>query len=226
MLKLGLDLSLSSIRQQGAWSPDDESSLVAWYQNKVGLTVTEEKVSRWDDSSTNSYDMVQGTAENQPTYTAETGEVTFDPDNTENLQSSQISLTGDFTIGVRLNQAAAGGILLGDNDATGEFFRFFSTTIIRIKIDNATAVDITKDSGTFLGDGYLVLTRVSNLITLNWDGTAQADTETLSGTADIDAIGIRKTDLNPYDGAISEIQIYSSSSATLTANVNDRLGRL
>ena len=32
MLKLGLGLSLSSIRPQGAWSPTDEASLEAWYQ--------------------------------------------------------------------------------------------------------------------------------------------------------------------------------------------------
>jgi hypothetical protein len=40
---------------------------------------------------------------------------------------------------------------------------------------------------------------------------------------DIDCIGVRSTDLNAYDGDIEEIQIYSSSSDALTANVNDRL---
>ena len=35
-----------------------------------------------------------------------------------------------------------------------------------------------------------------------------------------------KTNLNPYDGTIEEVQIYSGSSATLTADVNDRLSLL
>ena len=63
-------------------------------------------------------------------------------------------------------------------------------------------------------------------MTLYWKGVAQADTETKAGTASIDAIGVRKTDTNPYEGTISEIQIYSSSSAALIANINDRLADL
>jgi hypothetical protein len=54
----------------------------------------------------------------------------------------------------------------------------------------------------------------------------QSDTEVLSGTADIDAIGVRKTDLNPFNGTISEVEIFSSTSAALTANVNTRLASL
>ena len=62
MLKLGLSLSLSSIKNMGGWSPDDETSLEAWYQNEVGITLNGSDVSQWDDSSTNSHDMIQGTA--------------------------------------------------------------------------------------------------------------------------------------------------------------------
>ena len=90
----------------------------------------------------------------------------------------------------------------------------------------ATAVNIDKDSGTFLEDAYMVLTRSSDVFTLYWKGVAQADTETKAGTATIDAIGVRNSDTNPYEGTISEIQIYSSSNATLTANINDRLSTL
>tara|TARA_R100000482_G_scaffold55277_1_gene19815 strand:+ start:1818 stop:2036 length:219 start_codon:yes stop_codon:yes gene_type:complete len=72
----------------------------------------------------------------------------------------------------------------------------------------------------------MVLQRASNVLTLYWNGTAQADTETLSGTADIDAIGVRSTDLNPYDGEISEIAIFSSQSATLTSNLNNYLSKI
>ena len=135
-------------------------------------------------------------------------------------------MSGDFTIGAKLHVTAGGGILLGDNTTTGEFLRFSSTTQFRVRIDNTTAVNIDKDSGTWLEDAYMVLTRSSNTITLYWKGVAQADTETLSGTSDIDTIGVRRTDLNAYEGTMSEIQIYSSSSAALTANINDRLSTL
>ena len=95
MLKLGLDLSLASIRPQGVWSPDDETSLEAWYQNAVGITLDGSDVSAWADSSSNSYDMVQATAGEQPAYSG--GVLTFVSANDENLQTAgQISLTGDL----------------------------------------------------------------------------------------------------------------------------------
>ena len=72
----------------------------------------------------------------------------------------------------------------------------------------------------------MVLTRVSDVITLYWNGVAQADTETLSGTADIDNLGVRNSDLNPYDGTIQEVQIYSSANDDLTAEVNARLSMI
>ena len=49
---------------------------------------------------------------------------------------------------------------------------------------------------------------------------------TLTGTSDIDAIGVRKTDINAYDGRMYEIQIFAASNATLTANVNNYLSKL
>jgi len=227
MLAQRLGLSINSTRPLGAWSPDDESTLEGWYQNKVGITLNGTDVSEWADSSSNGHDMAQATATEQPAYNASTGALTFVPADTNNLQTTgQISLTGDFTIGVKLNLNAEGGGLMGDNTTSGEFIRFTGTTELRVRIDNTTAVNISKDSGSFVGAAYMILTRSSNTLTLYWDGTAQADTETLSGTADIDAIGVRATDLNPYDGSVSEIQIYSGSSATLTANVNDRLSSL
>ena len=211
------------------WTPLDESSLVGWWRHATDVAddgSPNYKVSQWKDQSDNNNHFVQGTLSERPVNGtgATSGVITFDPDNTENLETtSQISLSGDFTIGVALNLAAGGCVLLADNTANGEFFRFFSTSVIRIKIDNATAVDISKDEGTFLGKAYMVLTRRSDEITLYWNGTAQADTEELTGTADIDNLGVRKTDTNPYDGSVSEVMIFSSSSAALTAEVNTRL---
>ena len=73
----------------------------------------------------------------------------------------------------------------------------------------------------------LVITRSSDVLSLYHNGVRQTGTTpTLAGTADIDAIGIRATDLNGFDGTIEEIQIYTGSSAALIANINDRLSTL
>ena len=60
MLALKLGLSLVSSNSPGGWSPDDEASLVAWYQNQVGITLNGTDVSKWEDSAAAGlFDMVQ-----------------------------------------------------------------------------------------------------------------------------------------------------------------------
>jgi len=224
-LKLGMSIGGSN-RPMGAWTPSDETGLEAWYKYQRGITLNGSDVSAWEDSSSNSHDMRQLTLAEQPAYNS--GDILFTPADTQNLQSaSDITLSGAFTIGIKLNIAATGGIIIGDNTEVGELFKIFSTTVLRIKIDNATAVDLELDNATW-GDGYMIVTRnASNVLNLWWNGVKQTTaTPTLSGTANIDTIGVRKTDNNPYDGTISEIQIYDSSSAALTANINTYLSTL
>jgi len=228
MLKLGLNLSLSSLRPMGVWSPDDESSLVAWYQNKVGITLNGSDVSKWEDSApAGSYDMVQtDEVTEQPAYSG--GRLTFVSANDENLQTAgQISLAEDFTVGIKINPAIAiAGTFLGDITLSGELFKYASASRITTKIDGSSATHLDLDSGTF-GDDYLVITRLSDVITLWKNGVAQTGTTpTLAGTADIDAIGIRRTDTDPFDGTIEEILIYDISNADLTAKLNTRLASL
>ena len=229
MLALKLGLSLNTIRPYGEWTPAGDSGLVAWYANKRGVTLESAttNVQIWADSSGNGHDMKQLTLTEQPAYNAGTGVITFDSSKTQNLQSAtQISLSGEFTIGMRLNPDGMGTIPLADNTTAGEFIKFSTSSQMRIKIDNSQ-VDITLNGGTTFGDNYLVITRnSSNLITLYVDGVAQTDTETLSGTADIDAIGVRRVDLNPYNGTMTEIQIYSEENSTLTTNINEYLRQL
>lgn len=224
MLKLGIGLSLSNLRPQGVWQPSDESSLQAWYKKDTGITLNGSAVRDWADSSSNTFTMTQATASEQPTFS--NGILTFDNTNTQNLQtSSEISLSGAFVIGIKLNPSSFNNVVLASNTSSNEFIKITANNKIRIKIDTGVA-DFTLDSGTF-GDDYLVFERDgSDLISLYKNGTKQADTETRAGTVDIDCIGVRKTDLNAYDGTIEEVQIYSSSSASLVANVNNRLSSL
>ena len=224
MLAQRLGLSINSTRPLGKWSPDDEDSLEAWYQNQVGITLDGSDVKTWADSSTNGYDMVQNTASEQPAYSG--GVLTFVAADDNNLQTAgQVSLSGAFTVAIRLYPTSFSNVVIADNTTANEFIKITANNTIRIKVDGS-ASDFSLDSGTF-GDDYIVLTRDgSNLITLWKNGVAQADTETRAGTVDIDCIGVRKTDLNAYEGTIKEIQIYSSSSSDLTTNVNTRLKTL
>jgi len=225
MLALKQALSLVSTNTLGGWQPSDETGLEAWYKYQSGITLNGSDVSAWADSSENSFDMVQATATEQPAYNS--GAIEFTPADTHNLQSaSDITLSGAFTIGIKLEPDASNLTVLGSNTTPNEFFKISTSTTLRFKTDGSQ-IEITLDSGSFVADLYLVVTRnASNLITLYKNGVAQADTETLAGTADINAIGVRRTDLNPYDGTISEIQIFDTESTALTANVNTYLSNI
>jgi activator of 2-hydroxyglutaryl-CoA dehydratase len=225
MLSLKQGLSLSTKKALGGWTPTDEGTLEGWYQNKIGITLNGSDVSQWSDSSTNGRDMVQNTSTEQPAYNLATGALTFASGNDTNLQTtSQISISGDFTLGIRMKPTSNNGTFIADNTAANELFKISSSTQITIKIDGGTAV-IGLDSGSF-GDDYIVLSRVSNGFILYRNGVLQSTTQTLSGTIDIDAIGIREEDRNGFDGDIKEIQIYSSTSQTLISNINSRLSLL
>tara|TARA_R110002050_G_scaffold14839_1_gene46460 strand:- start:9 stop:695 length:687 start_codon:yes stop_codon:yes gene_type:complete len=228
MLSLKQSLSLNSIRPLGGWQPSDEdTSLLAWYKNKTGISLNGSDVSRWSDSSSNSFHMSQATASEQPEYDSSTGELRFIAADTQSLQAdSDIELANTFTIGVRLFATLNNVIVLGDNTINNEFFKITSSTQLRFKTDGSS-VDITVNDGDLKADNYLVITRnASNLVTLYVNGVAQTDTETLAGTANIDAIGVRNPDNNPYQGSISEIQIFNKESTALTTNVNDYLSAI
>tara|TARA_R110002072_G_C7695966_1_gene512748 strand:+ start:6 stop:686 length:681 start_codon:yes stop_codon:yes gene_type:complete len=226
MLALKQALSLVSTQALGgSWQPSDETGLEAWYKFQTGITLNGSDVSAWADSSSNSFDMVQATASEQPAYNS--GAIDFDASATQSLQTpSDIELSGAFTLGFRLFPALNNVIVLGDNTTSNEFFKITSSTKLRFKTDGAQ-IDINVNDGDLSADNYLVITRnSSNLVTLFINGVAQTETKTLAGTANIDAIGVRATDANPYDGTISEIQIFDKESTALTSNVNSYLSSI
>lgn len=224
MLALKLGNSLPS-SYNSYWTPGDESSCEGWYRHKVGITLNGSDVSAWADGSGNSRNMVQATDSEQPAYNSTTGALTFASGDDNNLQTiGQISLDDNFTIGIKMFPTSTNCTFLADNTTANELFKISGSNTISVKIDGS-AVVLSLDS-TEWGDDYVVITRISDVFTLYQNGTAQSSTPTLSGTADIDAIGIRKTDVNGFDGTIKEVQIYSSASAALTANINTRLSLL
>jgi hypothetical protein len=219
MLALKQGLSLSSTKILGAWSPEQEASLVAWYQYQTGIILNDSDVSQWKDYTGN-YNMFQATAVNQPAYSS--GTLTFDSADTQFLQTpGQITLAGDFTIGFRVEPTGTFlGTVLGDNTTSNEFMKFNGAFSFRVNIDsNAQNFVITS-----AGDDYYVLTRSGTTVTLHQNGEAKP-AKTFSGTADIDTIGDSNSS-GSFNGTMKEIQIYSSTSTALTANVNSRLAGL
>jgi len=221
-MRLGLSNIISSQVSGSDWLPTDEGSAVAWYQKDTGITHISGAVSEWSDSA-NSYDMVQATSSEQPTYANNT--ITFDGNNDSLQSTSQISLTGAFTIGIKINPSAFGDTFIGDNTINEELFKYTTSSQIRVKIDG-TQANLNKDTGTF-GDDYIVIIRDSSNNFFLWvNGVEQAPGGAIAGTCDIDAIGIRNPDIDSFDGDITEIQIFSSESTDLTNNINSRLSTL
>jgi len=230
MLALKQALSLPSIKTvSGDWIPPALGSLFAWYKNSKGITLSGSDVSQWDDSSTYFHHMEQGVADQQPAYSS--GVLTFVRADENNLSTGvQISLTADFTIGIKIAPAiAAAGTFLGDYTSAGELFKYASTTRITVKIAGSSGASLDLDSGTF-GNDYLVITRISDVLTLWHNGVEQTGTTpTVAGTALIDAISMRYNASGPVDfldGTIEEIIIYNTASAAITAGINTRLATL
>jgi hypothetical protein len=234
---LGLGNSLTS-GYTGGWSPSDESSLEAWYQNKVGITLESgtENVSQWADQSGNGHHMVQTDTGEQPAYNVLNGALTFDPtSDTQNLafaggaSPSNITLDAAFVIGIKMDPAAISTVVLGSNTLTNEMFKLQSSTVIRLKNDASGNKDFTLDSGDTKDDSYWVIARDgSNNVGLYKDGARNpSGTISISGTFDINAIGVRRTDLNPFNGTVKEVVIFKGVYDTdLIDNVNDRLSGL
>ena len=205
------------------WNPADETSMIAWYKNKAGITLDgSANVSEWKDSSANTFNMLQSTAGARPSYTASTGGVIFNPNVISDILASTaiIILTGQFSVGFKIKAvvgAATPGILTSTAKPSN------------ITLSGATGVGLLPITGagvyllTTQGnneDAYIVLTRnAANLVELNFNGVVE-DSATMTGTLNLNEMG--KT----LDGSIFEILVFDSTSQALTDNINERLSNL
>jgi len=163
-LGLGIDKSGKS-----PWLPSDESTLVAWYKNKTGITLNGSDVSAWADSSSNSHDMVQATASEQPAYDASTGALTFDDGAEQYLESSSDiggvnGMDDEFIVGFRTNPTKNNIVNLGHSDSTTEMIKFApsNNNSIRVKPASST-VDFDMESGHQIQDDCTwIIVRKSN----------------------------------------------------------------
>ena len=234
MLANKLALSLPSINKVGdvvPFDPINESGLVAWYKNKTGITQSIGRVSDWDDSSTNNYAMLQPTFSERPAYDTSTGKLTFNPSSDQSLESgSAISIARDFTIGFKINVGTSGeGTVLASNTISDRYIsiKTASTTLL-LQTSSGIEYSLSLDLAQTFTNANVVLSRdSSNLVRIYINGNLQADKATISGNLEINAIGIRSaTNTLPFDGWMSEIQIYNSTSSTLISNVNTYLSNI
>ena len=228
-----------SLSTQTAWSPEQEASLVAWYQYQTGITLNgfTPEVSGWDNSVpiTNPnfglYHLTQTAVSPQTRPDYINGVISFNGTGDCLNVTGQIQLTGDFTIGFKVKNTATNVTIYGSNSVHGEFLRFSNNINIKIIIDNAITLDFPISNQVNLL-AYYTISRSNNNYYLTQNGgglispNIPAPIPITSLVINIDAIGVRKTNTNFYKGEMSEIQIYNSSSQTLINNVNTRLASL
>tara|TARA_R100000458_G_C8257203_1_gene233183 strand:+ start:819 stop:1499 length:681 start_codon:yes stop_codon:yes gene_type:complete len=223
MLSLSKKLSLNTTT---SWNPYKETDLQAWYVNG-DWTLDGSNATRWNDSSTNGHDMV---AEEEQWPTHNSGKLDFNIEglNDHHLStSSQITLSDEFIVGLVIQPAAASAsCILGDNTTSNHFIRLQTASQIKTKFGGGTLKTFDLDGSNSLTDGKCVLTiarNSSDLVTVYFNGTAQADTETVSQSALIDTIGVNATDANDYQGSVYEIIMFNGYNDELVKNVNNYL---
>jgi len=216
------------------WNPADEASIVAFYKNKTGLTLVGGKVKGWDDSSSNTFDMVQSTVANQPSYTASTGGVIFSAADFMLTGASSVTippatpflLDAEFTIGFKIKATSFTGIILSETVTPFGNLKLDSSTILSLATTTGSSVSLTTTTGTW-EDAYVVITRnAANLISLSVNGVLQTGTVTNTGDFRYNLLGSQNVNFPSLDGSLFELQVYSSTSPTLTDNINERLSNL
>jgi hypothetical protein len=235
---IGINNKIPTNNFSPAWLPSDESQgLLAWYRNKVGITLESgtTDVNQWYDSSGNSYHMLQNDTGEQPSYDVDSGGLIFDPSSdTQNLQlqlsgtDTHIELDGPFVIGIKMNPDAVSVVVIGSNTQSNELIKINTGT--DIKIENASDSEIYRlDAGNTKDDTYWVIARDDYDRCALYKGGVEAtggEVPAVTGTFSINAIGVRATDNNPFDGSIYEIIFFNIHSDELIANVHNRLSGL
>jgi len=228
---LGLGSSVSANQYPGGWLPSDEARLEAWYRFNTGITLNGSNVSAWADSSSNNFDMRQTDTGEQPAFSA--GVLTFDPSSdTQNLESgSSIELDGAFILGFKIDPAAHGVVVVASNGVVNEMIKLQSATSFRVKNDGATTNYALETGHDTKDDAYWVISRdSSNNMSVHKDGVLQEAAKSNSGTFDINCLGARRTDLNPYNGTMKEMVVFKGVAdakiEALRLNLETRLSGL
>ena len=208
------------------WNPADETSMIAWYKNKAGITLDGKgNVSEWEDSSSNTYNMLQSTANEMPSYTASTGGVVFDA--LQHLAAiTSITLSTQFTIAFKIKANTYIGYILSDKATVSGGVRLKGIADVGVTDKFNAGVTLVTTTGNWQ-DAYVVITRnAANLVSMSVNGVLQTSAATLLGDVVFNILGQSFLVADNFDGSIFEIQVYDSTSQALTDNINERLSNL
>jgi hypothetical protein len=232
---LGLGSSLVTSGKVESWVLDDEPSLEAYWkyatgtQTDGGSAVAGYSIDVWDDQTSNGYDMIQDTTGEEPVYFPLThAGLEFTPGNASTLAlaSGHITLGGNFIIGLKIKPDISGVTVFGSNSITNEIFKLFNDTTIRFKNDSASA-DFVLGSESTTDSSYYVMSRdSSNVVTIYKDGTGADftdNTQTITGTFDINCMGRKAGTANYYDGLILEMVIFKGNTDAAAGDIIDGL---
>ena len=206
-------------------SPTDISGLQLWLDASDSSTIIENggTVSQWNDKSGNGYNVSQGTASNQPTYTASAlnskSVVRFDGnDELTNGSATVVGGSTNRTVFVVFNStggsATSYGVTLGDSTSTGQTFGVSKEIAVRVNGGYrtwTTAVDSTHAIVTIVLDGTSTtdLSAWKNGSSLTASSTG---TQTINTAAGI-IIGNGTAGGNLV-GDVAEIIVYNSALST------------
>lgn len=242
---LGLGNSVTS-GGYSAWSPTEISGLSLWLKANTNITADEnnngdavthstasgnmvdsDRINAWNAVSPTTINAVQSASADKPRWesdVADTGGVNFKANAKFMALSSNITLTGVFTIAMYIRPADLSSVKTLFALDSAEFFQFSSNKLVRLKVDNNT-IDFEESSDTIPTDSYvtLILTRNAsdqwNLFVKgdsvytteqNW-GTANQTVTGGDGEFTIKNIGSRSPEDRNFNGFIKDLIIYDGT---------------
>lgn len=227
MLSLGNKLSLNST---DSWSPISEGQrLQMFYEYKSLGPLDIPAVGVWNDGSPYNRDLEQATISSTPSYTGNTGEVTFDGSNDALTTNNPLTLDGEFTFAIKMNFAdpISNDTLLASNNEANNFIKVINTDSLNMKFSSSSALINFNSSISSGSDIFFIITRDGdNVVSVNINGTTQTDTVTRGGSFIIDTLGVRSTNINDFAGAIYEAQVYSFQAPRLTRHIETRFNNI
>ena len=202
-MKLGVNIKPST-----PWNPSKDKKLAFWLAFDTKQDVTDARLETWHNNVAGSeIQWAQEEPDNCPMKLA-AGGIDFDATSNHYITGSQLTITGEFAIGIKFkveDATASNDVLFGDITSNNNFIRLNDQNTIGMKISSTQKVfDLDTASEFTAGTTHvLVINRDSNdLISVWWNGTKQADQETQAGSLLLDGMGARAAVTNYFSGVI------------------------
>ena len=213
------------------WNPTKDDAKF-WLGHNSGYTLDGATIEHWANLASYGGRFSQVTESLRPVRQVSegiTGGALFDGTD-DYLAGTQFTLTGEFTIGVKLkilDEVANNDVCIGDLTTANNFIRLNSVTQIGIKTTGSQKTIDSNEAGELFNENdtrVLVIGRDGADLVSAWvDGNKQDDTETSAGNFLIDGLGARSGPANLFSGIIYEFIVFNQSSDELSKNLSEHL---